>query len=109
MTKKSILYLFILLVLLLSTIFMIDVVLFDDQKCCTMQIVINNPVDNIDQQLQIISSSYGRDDLRPINRTPGYPFHDDRLLSSQNNIYLDKYKLHYCKIDKNMGSTMQVD
>jgi len=75
-----------------------------------MQIVINNPVDsNIDEQSQIVSSSYGRDDSRPINRTPGYPFHDDRLLSSQNNIYLDKYKLHYCKIDKNMGSTMQVD
>ena len=46
--------------------------------------------------------------IRTILRTPGFRWFDDALISPQNNIYLEKYKLHYCKIDKNMGSTMQV-
>uniref|UniRef100_A0A914ULM1 Carbohydrate sulfotransferase n=1 Tax=Plectus sambesii TaxID=2011161 RepID=A0A914ULM1_9BILA len=45
--------------------------------------------------------------IRTILRTPGFRWFDDALISPQNNIYLEKYKLHYCKIDKNMGSTMQ--
>jgi hypothetical protein len=45
--------------------------------------------------------------IRTIDITPNYPFYDNQLISYQNNIYLDKYHLHYCKIDKNMGSTMQ--
>lgn len=43
-----------------------------------------------------------------IKRTPGYRYHDNDLLSPQNNVYLSRYNIHYCKIDKNMGSTMQV-
>jgi hypothetical protein len=42
-----------------------------------------------------------------IDRTPGYPYHDEFAISFQNNLYLEKYRLHYCKIDKNMGSAMQ--
>lgn len=45
--------------------------------------------------------------IRAIDRTPNYPYSDNQLLSYQNNVYLDKYRLHYCKIDKNMGSTTQ--
>jgi hypothetical protein len=48
------------------------------------------------------------DSRRPaINRTPGYVYYDNQALSWQNNVYLERYRLHYCKIDKNMGSAMQ--
>jgi hypothetical protein len=45
--------------------------------------------------------------IRTITKTPNFRWWDNEALSPQNNIYLEKYKLHYCKIDKNMGSTMQ--
>jgi hypothetical protein len=48
------------------------------------------------------------DKVEHITRTPGYRYFDDSLISPQNNVYLEKHKLHYCKIDKNMGSSMQV-
>lgn len=47
------------------------------------------------------------EDIPPINRTPGYSWIDEKYLSLQNNIYLEQFGLHYCKMDKNMGSTMQ--
>ena len=48
------------------------------------------------------------DDRHPaINRTPGYVYYDNLALSWQNNVYLERHRLHYCKIDKNMGSAMQ--
>jgi hypothetical protein len=40
-----------------------------------------------------------------IDRTPDKPFYD---VNPQNNIFIDKYKLHYCRIDKAMSSAMQV-
>jgi hypothetical protein len=50
----------------------------------------------------------GLTEIRAIDQTPGYRFFDDKLISYHNNIYLEKYALHYCNIDKNMGSSMQV-
>src|SRR5262245_1449803 len=47
-----------------------------------------------------------KNESKYITRTPGYRYFDNDLISPQNNVYLSRYKLHYCKIDKNMGSTM---
>jgi hypothetical protein len=75
----------------------------------TVQVIImtvrNRKINTIKDsvQSQIESKYRNLPALEPIRQIPsGFRFFDI------DNIYLDKYKLHYCNIDKNMGSTMQV-
>jgi hypothetical protein len=90
----------------IGVILLLKIIVFDWR-----QSQINDDKRHHRNSLRLVQSlnrlSLDRINLSIIDRTPSYIYHDSKAISWQNNLYLHNYRLHYCKIDKNMGSAMQ--